>query len=991
MTFSISGRPTSSPLTLDFQDSSFEDLTSSSEVESFSETSSSSSTPAPLDTPRRFITKNEAKRLRELLFTVLKSKDNKYLLNFNLIHFFQNLRIGLNTSPSLCGSSVSYILFPKEPYKDKDFIIPITLSITSLESPCESFNMHVASLIRGEALKVRNLIQDLIIEIFHRSYPTLSPSRLEIFNQFFSSQFLKIDPIAFEKEKKGNRFSLLKFGEIELKFTYDLSITWEKDHSSSFIPGLENPCAFDKDSLQIPLDPILDAGFVDLRQTEIISVSGSINDALLSVKIGELKTTSLDGSKFIKLIDYITFRSAFCDRDLALQLLENFSEKFSIEEIEMRIETYFSDRLEKNKLGVILSLLNIHNLAQEKALPLLQKKIKQIILSLLNTRSNNFIIENFQFEPLIIDWMLIFITLFSDKVIISKEKNQHFYSLVAESTIYSLLRFDVIAKIKTLLESPLDLLPLYKNILFQIRAGFSIKNESALIQVLIDQMIRLTTNSANEFLFFEFLHSYKKHPFEVSKRALFAILKPDISPHEFLTLIPHALMEVKDKRLLLTKFDRYVIDDLNIMSLEKETSTESAKCQLIKILLENCFWHSLAISLFETVSQDSKIMMFEAFIKALQPNILKLFFKKYFSQFFLKVPLETQTSFYTHAIKKFEMLPIEYEDYELFQPIFSSRLLSESLIENNKAFLIVICEDFLKRKIACEEVWDFLIYSKLLLDDLFLAQNQALLKQSFKSITKENESLNKKLLFIKDHLETSLSSIESYSFRDFFNDEISRLIQQEECLALKSLYLIEYGSNITLSNADFGFLFEVSNYLIETKNKDHIIKIDTFFKNSLKLELCQKADFHLFFTFSLSYINSLLENNNTLLEAFVKCPKAEIEQQTKYLLKAFELIGFFFLNEIEMELIDVLALYPLFENALKQLENVPVEFVVLKDINEIAQILIYYICHGYECQKAFLSLVQAITKGKRADLLPVLENIATYYSHFFGDDLLIFS
>ena len=203
MTSSISGRLTSSPLTLDFQDSSCDDLTSGSEADFSSEPSSSNSTPGPLDTPRRFITSSEAKRLRGLLFTTLKSKDAKYVLNFNLIVFFQKLRILLNASPSLCGSGVSYILSSKEQYKDKDFIIPITLLTTCSESCFEGINMHIASLIRCEALKVRNLIQDLLIEFFHKSYPHLvAPSRLEIFDLFFSSQFLTIDPIAFTKEKK---------------------------------------------------------------------------------------------------------------------------------------------------------------------------------------------------------------------------------------------------------------------------------------------------------------------------------------------------------------------------------------------------------------------------------------------------------------------------------------------------------------------------------------------------------------------------------------------------------------------------------------------------------------------------------------------------------------------------------------------------------------------------------------------------------------------
>lgn len=989
MTISAIINQPSYPSSPDITTYASEEISTESDYELSSSLSSSSLELSPKidEVSSRFITKAEAKRLKALLTTEVISLDKKYRIEINLIFFFQKLRELLNTSPSLCGSSVSYVVNFNESYNDKDFIFPINIPLKISLASKGGLNVIASSLIHAEASRVRNIVEDLLIEQFKITYSESEPlTRLDIFRLFFSSQFLKIDPIDLEKEKRGNRFSLLKFGEIEIKVAYNLIVEWADSPNTIFIGGLENPCAFDKDSLHIPLKPILDTGSVDPLQTEIVSIIGSIDEALFCLKIGELKTNCPDGSKFIKFLDYITFRNSFCDLDLAKELFSNFVEKFSLKEIEHRINTYFLGHLEKNKLGVITALLNMYILCKELPYPQVEEKIKEIIHSLLPPKSQNFLLSHPDYCPLVIDWMLLFINLFSNKLIMSEKKDKIFITFSQEASTYSLFRTPITLRIKHLLEHPCQLLPLYKNFLLQIRSDQILIEEQELAQLLIEKSEPLIVEQEDLLIFYQFLHSYNRYPFQVSRTALFNLLSPQNSINEALLYLPRALIElnsVSEKLTLLKQFAHYSLDITRLIDTnEKDEITIS----IIKSLLHTPHNHNEMVLLFYDLSDRSQVLYFNFLVDALKPSILKLLFLDLLKKNLFD-GLETLLIAAFKSIIPHTNAENFIEDTSLvIDALIKCGSDAEKLFDSYPDFFIVLIHKYLQEDLIPKSFYFFIIESKIIGHKYFLAKLEDHFDRISEQISNEKLLLKEILQRIKERY-CSIHLRENHPiFIQFLQKWVLKLVDLEEKSAFKAHIFMEYSSWIPFPSNYFEALSVATKYLLNTKNKEFILKINSLFQDELKIALLNSIHSQSFLDLTIEVITSLLENNKTLSSDYFEGGRNEVRQDIKSVFRAFNTLHFLMNNSSEINEETILIIYPLFEESLKQLSNVPGGYLTSKEMCEVADILTIFISKKINCSMAMQFFAKSFSKDSRSDLIHILEPLLLFYSTTFTHD-----
>jgi hypothetical protein len=981
MTFSVLNRFSPS-LSLSTSSYSSEELSTESDNDMFS-LSSSDLCPSPLECSSRLITSFEAKRLNLLLHTTLVSHDQKYRLDINLVSFFQKLFKHLSADLKLCGSSVAFVVNSKEVYRDKDFLIPLSVTLDLSMTSKEALNILLSSVIQLEAARVRDLIEDLVIEQFKEAYPKiLTPNRREIFSLFFSSQFLKIDPIDLEKNKLGNRFSLVKFGEVEIKTTYNVNILWDTFGHTQTIEGLENPCAFDKDSLQIPLKPILETGEVNPLEVQIVSVLGSIDEALFSLKIGQLKTSAVDGSKFIKLLDYITFRSSFCDKELAVDLCVHFFEKYTPQEIKYRIETYFKDRIEKNRLGVITALLNIYILSKQASIPVLEEVVKDILFSVVGKRSQNFLKEHHEFEPLIADWMILYLTLFSSKQTISKQKKAHFLSFSSENHVYSLLKVDIVSLLTHLLSQPLDVLSLYQNFILQIRHEEVLSSQEEIIDILISK----TELYAKEFgclvTLYSHLLQYGKYPLKVTHQALLDFLNPKTAHDARFNLLPEALSIVshlEEKVVLIEPLKAYAF---NTEELFKISCKEEITVCLLKQLLKDPLKQKEVYTLFETLSEKTQASNLFSISSHLTCDQLYGCFQKLFKTSHFKIGSKELFKLTALILKKYKKEGFYIPDDVILEVLLTFGPTSKELfIEHIDLFESSIV-NALKRAIFQKKLLSFLVQTKVIGEETFFSKYVDFIDGAFNDL---NQIGALKDLF--EQLKTTFKQDDfvqnNSSFLIFLQKWLKAVIDCELQTSFKTHFLIDHASWIPLTKDFFDIILLCSNYLLDSKNKENIFKIEIFFQDDLHKSLLT-SDYHpSFFTLYLNYIKALLEGNKTLLPDYFDGTKIETKQDAKSLLKAFKAMTFFYRKKIRTSFIEILLLNELFSSALQQLPYLSNVYLTAKDLGEIADFFLFFISMRIENKKGIIYLTNTLCKDSKPEFLPILEHLALIYRSEF--------
>jgi hypothetical protein len=290
-----------------------------------------------------------------------------YLLKF-LKELYQHLP---HIHISLIGSTVGNIIDPQSGgYNDIDFLIQVDLKIKTNKSHTkELLNSLIKEEIDSNSRRILNIVEYCLASqsgtpINHKNFDSTNPNDRKLLQEslksvgesYLSTQLLVNSDINWSQlSDSGNRCSILSFGKIEFKTTFNVCI--EEGENITPIPGLKNPSAFDRDDIKIPLS----LGFLNsISGNSSLSVQACSSNVPIEkcqreLKTKELDTSQCDANKCLKGINNITCKGcSYSNTKVNHSIYTQFLE---MPDAVSKVKTHYQKQ-EKNPLRAICALLN---------------------------------------------------------------------------------------------------------------------------------------------------------------------------------------------------------------------------------------------------------------------------------------------------------------------------------------------------------------------------------------------------------------------------------------------------------------------------------------------------------------------------------------------------------------------------------------------------------------------------------------------------------